>query len=175
MAPHLVRAQSTYKDMRIHSFHHTHTHAYSDTRTQSQFTYTHTCTHSHTHTLVTLSLVWGSLRESLTHCCACCAASWRNSGCSMGTKRCRRSPPPLWPAAATGVPPFLFSAVRWHWQSDCPVSMATSWSMCGENSTDVGMAQPPLKLIHHFNSSPLSSITKKEVIVAWNKDFIKYL
>ena len=26
MMPHLVRDQSTYKDIRIHSFHHTHTH-----------------------------------------------------------------------------------------------------------------------------------------------------
>ena len=37
MAPHLVRAQSTYKDIRIHSFHHTHT-------------------DSHTHNLHSLSL-----------------------------------------------------------------------------------------------------------------------
>ena len=34
MAPHLVRAQSAYKDIRIHSFHHTHR---------------HTRTHAHTH------------------------------------------------------------------------------------------------------------------------------
>ena len=33
MAPHLIRAQSTYKDIRIHSIHHTHT-----------------CMHTHTHT-----------------------------------------------------------------------------------------------------------------------------
>ena len=29
MAPHLVRAQSTYKNTRIHSFHHTHTHTHT--------------------------------------------------------------------------------------------------------------------------------------------------
>ena len=40
MAPHLIRAQSAYKDIRIHSFHHSHTH-----------THTQTCapTHPHTH------------------------------------------------------------------------------------------------------------------------------
>ena len=36
MAPHLVRAQSAYKDIRIHSFHHTHISS-------------HTHTHTHTH------------------------------------------------------------------------------------------------------------------------------
>ena len=39
MEPHLVRAQRVYKDIRIHSLHHTHTH-----------THTHTLTHTHTHT-----------------------------------------------------------------------------------------------------------------------------
>ena len=35
MAPHLVRAQSVYKDGRIRSFHHarTHTYAYAQTHT----------------------------------------------------------------------------------------------------------------------------------------------
>ena len=31
MAPHLVRAQSAYKDIKIHSFHHTHTHTHTHT------------------------------------------------------------------------------------------------------------------------------------------------
>ena len=43
MAPHLVRAQSAYKDRRIHSFHHTHTHTHTHTKML-----THTCTHTHT-------------------------------------------------------------------------------------------------------------------------------
>jgi len=29
MVPHLVRAQSTYKDIRIYSFHHTYTHTHT--------------------------------------------------------------------------------------------------------------------------------------------------
>ena len=33
MAPHLVRAQSAYKDIRIHSFHYTQTHTYTQTQT----------------------------------------------------------------------------------------------------------------------------------------------
>ena len=40
MVPRLVRAQSVYKDIRIHSFHHTHTHTLS-------LSLTHTHTHSH--------------------------------------------------------------------------------------------------------------------------------
>ena len=44
MVPNLVRAQSTYKDIRIHSFHHTHAHTHTHT-----YTYTHN-THTHTHT-----------------------------------------------------------------------------------------------------------------------------
>ena len=32
MAPHLLRAQSAYKDIRIHSFHHTHTHTHTHTQ-----------------------------------------------------------------------------------------------------------------------------------------------
>ena len=31
MVSHLVRAQSTYKDIRVHSFHHRHTHAHTHT------------------------------------------------------------------------------------------------------------------------------------------------
>ena len=38
MLPHLIRAQSAYKDTRIHSFHHTHTHRCTCARTQ---THTH--------------------------------------------------------------------------------------------------------------------------------------
>ena len=45
MAPHLVRAQSAYKDIRIHSFHliHTHTqmHAHTHTHTHTPVSYTH--------------------------------------------------------------------------------------------------------------------------------------
>ena len=43
MAPHLVRAQSAYKTIKIHSFYHTHTHA----------THTHTHTHTQTHAIHT--------------------------------------------------------------------------------------------------------------------------
>ena len=42
--PHLVRARSTYKDIRIHSFHHTHMH------THNTHIHTHTVTHTHAHT-----------------------------------------------------------------------------------------------------------------------------
>ena len=38
MVPHLVRVQSAYKDVKVHSFHHTHT-------------YTHSLSLLHTHTL----------------------------------------------------------------------------------------------------------------------------
>ena len=31
MEPHLVRAQSAYKDIKIHSFHHTHMHTHTNT------------------------------------------------------------------------------------------------------------------------------------------------
>ena len=33
MAPHLVRAKIAYKDIRIHSLHHTHTHTHARTHT----------------------------------------------------------------------------------------------------------------------------------------------
>ena len=42
MAPHLVRAQSTYKAIRIHSFHHTHTPTHMRTHTPTCHTHTHT-------------------------------------------------------------------------------------------------------------------------------------
>ena len=48
MAPHLVRAQSAYKDIRICSFHHTHIHACMHIHKYTH-TYTHTHTHTHTH------------------------------------------------------------------------------------------------------------------------------
>ena len=35
MAPHLVRAESAYRDIRTHSFHHTHTHARTHARTHT--------------------------------------------------------------------------------------------------------------------------------------------
>ena len=59
MAPHLIRAQSAYKDIRVHSFHHTHMHTHAHTCTHMHththahthtHMYTHTCTHTHTHT-----------------------------------------------------------------------------------------------------------------------------
>ncbi len=37
MAPNLVRVQSAYKDIRVHSFHHTHTH----THTHTHYKYMH--------------------------------------------------------------------------------------------------------------------------------------
>ena len=43
MAPHLVRAESAYKDIRIHSFHHTRTHTHTHART-------HARTYARTHT-----------------------------------------------------------------------------------------------------------------------------
>ena len=56
MVPHLVRARSAYKDIRIHSCHYTHTHAHTHTHTDAH-TLKHTCTlpphsppHPHTHT-----------------------------------------------------------------------------------------------------------------------------
>ena len=52
MAPHLVRAQSAYKDIRIRSFHHTHTHTHTLSLSLSlSLSLTHTHTHTHTHTL----------------------------------------------------------------------------------------------------------------------------
>ena len=60
MVPHLVRAQSAYKDIRIHSFHqthtHTHTHMHMCTHTH---TYTHTHIHTHTHTHTTNTCITG--------------------------------------------------------------------------------------------------------------------
>ena len=47
MAPHLWRAHSAYKDIRIRSFYHT------DARTHVH-THTHTQTHAHTHTCITV-------------------------------------------------------------------------------------------------------------------------
>ena len=44
VVPHLVRAQGAYKDIWIHSFHHTHTHACARTHTRTR-------THPDTHTL----------------------------------------------------------------------------------------------------------------------------
>ena len=54
MAPHLARAQSAYKDIRIrssyhHHHHHTHTHRHTQTHTDTH-THTHSHTHTHTHT-----------------------------------------------------------------------------------------------------------------------------
>ena len=52
MAPHLVRAQSAYKEIMIHSFHHApppHTHTPRRTRARAHI-HTHIHTHTHTHT-----------------------------------------------------------------------------------------------------------------------------
>ena len=49
MAPHLVRARSAYKDIRIRSFHHTHTHTDTHTHTRTHAR-THARTHTHKHT-----------------------------------------------------------------------------------------------------------------------------
>ena len=51
MVPHLARAQSAYKDVKIHSFHHTHTHTQTHTPRYTHTGHTHTHTHIHTHTL----------------------------------------------------------------------------------------------------------------------------
>ena len=60
MAPHLVRARSAYKDVRIRSFHYTHAHTpYTNTHTHTH-THTHARTRTHTihqHTPYTLSLI----------------------------------------------------------------------------------------------------------------------
>ena len=45
MAPHLVKAEGAYKDIRIHSFHHTHTHTHIPRHAR-----THPDKHSHAHT-----------------------------------------------------------------------------------------------------------------------------
>ena len=50
MAPHLIRAQSAYKDIRIHSLHHTHTHTHTHIHTHTDAC-AHTPRHTHTHTL----------------------------------------------------------------------------------------------------------------------------
>ena len=54
MVPHLVRAPSAYKDIKIHSFYHTHTARH----TQAAHARTHTRTHTHTHTHYTYMHYW---------------------------------------------------------------------------------------------------------------------
>ena len=49
MAPHLVRASSSYNEIRIHSFHHTNTHTHPDARTHARTHGARTHTHTHTH------------------------------------------------------------------------------------------------------------------------------
>ena len=56
MAPHLLRAQSTYNDIRIHSCHHTY--ALMDAHAHTH-TYKHTQTHTHTHTHTTNTCMTG--------------------------------------------------------------------------------------------------------------------
>ena len=50
MAPHLVRAWSTYKDIGSFSSSHTHTHTHTHACTHTCTHNTHTYTHTHTHT-----------------------------------------------------------------------------------------------------------------------------
>ena len=61
MAPHLVRAQSAYKDLRIHSFQQTHTHR------DGTHTHTHTVTHTHTHTLYKYMHYWLWIGKTTGH------------------------------------------------------------------------------------------------------------
>ena len=62
MASHLVRAQRSYKDIRICSVHHTHArmvmHAYTRAHTHTHI-HTHTHTHTHTNTLTTNTCITG--------------------------------------------------------------------------------------------------------------------
>ena len=52
MVPHLVRAQSAYKDIRIHSFHHTHIQMHARTQPDTHIRMrARAHTHTHTHTL----------------------------------------------------------------------------------------------------------------------------
>ena len=63
VATHLVRAQSAYKDIKIHSFRHTHTHTH--TRTHAR-THIHTHARTHTHTLqihALLAMGWYNEKE----------------------------------------------------------------------------------------------------------------
>ena len=72
IALHLMRAQSAYKDIRIHSFHHTHTHiqlphhprctcAHSQTHIP-KYTHTH---HMHTYTHILVLILWRQERAIL--------------------------------------------------------------------------------------------------------------
>ena len=64
MAPHLVRAQSAYKNIKIHSFYHTHTHTY--TRAPPPHPPTHTQTHTtHTHTTNTCITGDGLVKQQI--------------------------------------------------------------------------------------------------------------
>ena len=71
MAPHLVRAQSDYKNIRIHSFHYTHTHPHTHTHTHTQArTHAHARTHArtHTHTHIERPVVGSLAPERLFQC-----------------------------------------------------------------------------------------------------------
>ena len=57
MAPHLVRAQSAYKDTRIHSFHHKHRHTYARTLPSP---------HPHTQTTNTCITGDGSVKREIS-------------------------------------------------------------------------------------------------------------
>ena len=90
MMPHLVRAQSAYKDIRICLFHHARTHACTYTRT-------HTHTHTHTHNIwqapISLSLFWSvmlvvwSQVSGKSHCIVCGAQGGKMVEC----ERCPRA------------------------------------------------------------------------------------
>ena len=94
MVPHLVRAQSAYKDIRICSFHHTHTLSHTHARTHAR---AHTHTHTHTHTSwqppTSLSLsrsvmlvVWSQV-SGKSHCIVCGAQGGKMVEC----ERCPRA------------------------------------------------------------------------------------
>ena len=62
MVPHLVRAQSAYKDIRIHSFHHTHM-----PRQMHMHTHTHTFVfQSWTHSMSHIALFQSSMSRTLS-------------------------------------------------------------------------------------------------------------
>ena len=63
MAPHLVKAQSAYKDIGIHSFHHTHTHARTHTHAHTQIH-----THTHIHTTNTCITCDGLVKQQTVKC-----------------------------------------------------------------------------------------------------------
>ena len=62
MAPHLVRARSAYKDIRIRSFYNTRTRACTHSLARAH-THTHTHAHTHTHTHAAYTCITGDGSE----------------------------------------------------------------------------------------------------------------